>query len=304
VRHHRPGDSRPRYKQHRAVDDRCGVVTAVITTPGDVAEPTQTLPLLDQHTQNTGRNSTVLVADRQYGSSENYRQLQARGLITHIAPAQAEPASSKGIYPADAFVYDSGTNTYRCPAGQTLYPWHWNPSRQATEYHAKKGVCLRCPLREACTRSRTGRTLHRNDGHELIERAKQQGLSATARASRRRRQHLMEGSFAQAANQHGFKRSRWRRLWRQQIQDWLIAACQNLKLLVRTLESGPAAASLRFKTRSVRDGLYFLPLNRSACPDSCRAPSCYHACASRSIWATRPGFVTVSPATTLSQIQT
>ena len=43
----------------------------------------------------------------------------------------------------------------------------------------------------------------------------------------------MEGSFAQAANEHGFKRSRWRRLWRQQIQDWLIAAVQNIKILLR-----------------------------------------------------------------------
>ncbi len=33
------GDSRPRYKQHRAVDDKTGVITAVETTPGDVAEP-------------------------------------------------------------------------------------------------------------------------------------------------------------------------------------------------------------------------------------------------------------------------
>ena len=41
----------------------------------------------------------------------------------------------------------------------------------------------------------------------------------------------MEGSFAQAANLHHFKKARWRRLWRQQIQDWLIAACQNIKLL-------------------------------------------------------------------------
>jgi hypothetical protein len=28
----------------------------------------------------------------------------------------------------------------------------------------------------------------------------------------------MEQSFADAANNHHFKRSRWRRLWRQQIQ--------------------------------------------------------------------------------------
>ena len=43
----------------------------------------------------------------------------------------------------------------------------------------------------------------------------------------------MEGSFADAATHHGFKQARWRRLWRQWIQDLLIATVQNLRILVR-----------------------------------------------------------------------
>lgn len=35
---------------------------------------------------------------------------------------------------------------------------------------------------------------------------------------------LMEGSFADAANNHGLKRARWRGLIHQQTQDHLIAA--------------------------------------------------------------------------------
>ena len=35
-----------------------------------------------------------------------------------------------------------------------------------------------------------------------------------------------------AANNHGFKRSRWRGLRWQKVQDWLIACCQNLRILV------------------------------------------------------------------------
>jgi len=42
----------------------------------------------------------------------------------------------------------------------------------------------------------------------------------------------MEGSFADATNNHHFKRARWRRLWRQQIQDYLIAAIQNVRVLL------------------------------------------------------------------------
>ena len=43
----------------------------------------------------------------------------------------------------------------------------------------------------------------------------------------------MEGSFADAANNHWFKRARWRRLRRQQVQDYLIATAQNVRILLR-----------------------------------------------------------------------
>jgi len=57
----------------------------------------------------------------------------------------------------------------------------------------------------------------------------------------------MERSFADAANNHHFKRARWRRLWRQQIQDYLIAAIQNVRILLahqRPRQSAAAALSL------------------------------------------------------------
>jgi hypothetical protein len=87
--------------------------------------------------------------------------------------------------------------------------------------------------------------VQRYRGHELVMRARAQAHSREARRDYRRRRHLMEGSFAQSANAHGFKRARWRRLWRQRIQDWLIAACQNVKLLIRALRPSPPAASAR-----------------------------------------------------------
>jgi hypothetical protein len=43
----------------------------------------------------------------------------------------------------------------------------------------------------------------------------------------------MESSFADAANNHRFKRARWRGLWKQSIQDLLIPICQNLGKLAQ-----------------------------------------------------------------------
>ena len=76
-----------------------------------------------------------------------------------------------------------------------------------------------------------------------LEKARKIANSKAAKADLKRRQHLMERSFADAANRHGLKRSRWRGLWKQAIQDLLIATVQNLRKLLRHVsKTEPALA--------------------------------------------------------------
>ncbi len=235
---------RPRYQNHRVIDDAHGVITAVETTSGSIAENHRLLPLIDQHETNTGAKVRTAVADHKYGTAENFVACQQRDIRTHLGDMRAKQhhARSEGIYPDSAFVHDPATNTVRCPAGHAMKPRRLHPQKRTWEYHLPKAVCAACPLRAPCTRAQIyGRTIHRHEHQELLERARQQAHSAAARRDRRRRQPLAEGSFADAANHHGFKRARWRRLWRVQIQDWLIAAIQNIKLLLKNILR-PAAA--------------------------------------------------------------
>ena len=122
-----------------------------------------------------------------------------------------------------------------------MKPRRLHPQKRTWEYQLPKGVCAQCALRSECTRSRTGRTLHRHEEQLLLEQARAQANSPEARRDRQRRQIILEQSFADAANNHGFKRARWRRLWRQQIQDWLIAGIQNIRILLS--RSGRKAAT-------------------------------------------------------------
>ena len=114
-----------------------------------------------------------------------------------------------------------------------MRPRRVHPQKRTWEYHLSKQVCGACHLRSQCTRAVHGRTLQRHEHQELVDRARAQAQSRAGRADQRRRQFLSEQSFGDAANNHGFKRSRWRRLWRQQIQDWLIAGIQNIRILLR-----------------------------------------------------------------------
>ena len=230
------GQSRPRYHHHRAVDDAQGVITAVETTSGSIAENRRLMGVVAQHEANTGRAVETVVADSKYGTVENYVACQQQGIRTHMGDVLAKQTNNprrQGIFPDHAFEYQSATNTYRCPAGQTLVPRRLHPKRRTWEYHTARGVCATCALRAQCTRAAYGRTIKRHEHQELLDRARVQAHSPAADRDRRRRKHLAEGSFADAANNYHFKRSRWRRLWRQQIQDLLIATIQNVKILLK-----------------------------------------------------------------------
>jgi transposase len=241
------GQSRPRYHHHRVVDDAQGVITAVETTSGSIAENRRLMDLVEQHEANTGEAVQTVVADSKYGTVENFVACQQQGITTHMGDVLAKQTNSprrQGIFPDTAFLYDAATNTYRCPAGQKLVPRRLHSKRRTWEYHTARGVCDACALRAQCTRASYGRTIKRHEHQELLGRAREQAHSPAAYRDRRRRQHLAEGSFADAANNHHFKRSRWRRLWRQQIQDFLIATIQNVKILLKVRPLPPTANAM------------------------------------------------------------
>ena len=75
---------------------------------------------------------------------------------------------------------------------------------------------------------------HVADLRSKMRNPRSQGIySPAARSDRKRRQWFQERNFGEASVEHGFKRARWRGLWRQSIQAYLIAAIQNLRIIAR-----------------------------------------------------------------------
>lgn len=234
-----------RYKHHRAVDDLHGVVTAVETTPGDVVENHKLMALVEQHEENTGQEIEVVVADAQYGTNENFAACQKRDIRSHMKDFRStmcNDSAKRGIFKQADFNYDEETETYVCPAGERLTKTN-RVDRGFQIFRSDSRICQQCELRSGCMKSKKNvRVLKRHVDHDAIERARAESHSGWARRDRRRRKHLMEGSFADAANRHGFKRARWRRLHNQQIQDWLIASCQNIRIFLANQTRKPAIA--------------------------------------------------------------
>lgn len=226
--------SRARYKHHRAVDDVEGVITAVKTTAADVSEPHEVEALIEGHEESTQVSVKTVVGDRQYGTHENYRLCANRKIRCHLGDVKSSQGKSKrALFTREDFRYDAERDEYRCPGGEVLvrYRRKWVEAEGFAGYRIRNGVCPDCPLKARCTTSKYGRQLKVPLDLEVIEQGRREALSPAAYRDRRRRKHRMEGSFGDAARCHHFKRARWRGLEKQSIQDYLIAVCQNLRLL-------------------------------------------------------------------------
>jgi len=259
------------YQVHRAVDGRSEVITATETTPGDVNEAHELVPLLESHHVNTKIEADTVVADSKYGTVENFLACCDQGVEAHMPDLQESAAKrieKLNIFSEERFEYNRETDTYRCPAGNRLKPRSLHQSRQSRDYAAPKKICAACELREQCTRNKSGRTVKRHLRQEELDGMREASRSAKAKRDIKMRQHLMERSYARGA-WYGFDRARWRGLWRVEIQEYLISAVQNIQVLLKYgsyLKRSPSVMMEQIKeavTTEIRSFLDFKELMKS-----------------------------------------
>jgi len=239
VTRHSIGSSKLRYKTHRAVDPKHEVITATQITAGSVDDGDLLKEMIDIHENNTQTNVDTVVADSRYGKIDNFLACHDLGVNAHIPSLEKTQRGSgrqKGIFHKDAFSYDHESDTFTCPAGQILRKHHYHKKRKHYEYRASSEICAQCRLRAKCTRAKDGRTLKRHARQDDLDSMLKCANSRQAKRDLKTRQHLSERSFAQS-KRYGYKRTRWRRLWRVKIQDFLIAALQNIQILISNSKS-------------------------------------------------------------------
>ena len=245
------GKSKLQYQVHRAVDPKCEVINATEVTPGEVNEAHRLESLIDSHEKNTEQKVETAVADSKYGTIENYLVCQDRGIKAHfrsLEDTQKDTGTKKGIFPKEAFSYDVEKDIFICPAGQTLKRRNYYKKRKHYEYIASKKTCNKCKLRDQCTKAKSGRTLKRHVRQDDLDNMRKQANSAESKKDIKSRQHLMERSFARAIR-YGYKRARWRRLWRVEIQEYLTASIQNIMVFIDNVkEQDPAVGMVQGKS--------------------------------------------------------
>ena len=227
------GKSKLRYHVHRAVESKNEIITATKATPGNVDEAQVMSHLVDQHEERVGEETEIVVADSKYGTIENFLACHDRGIHAHVPDLGKTCKKRKKVktFGEEHFEYDSEIDVYVCPAGNTMKRSGSNRKRQYIYYGCSQKICAACELRVQCTKNKRGRIINRHFRQDELDKMRAASQTPKSKQDIKTRQHFMERSFARA-ERLGFKRARWRGLWKMEIQEYLTSTIQNIQILI------------------------------------------------------------------------
>ena len=243
------------YKVHRGIDEMYEIITSCHTTTGIINEAHVLRDHLRDFGEIFGRDPHIVVADSKYGTKDNFKDLVKRNIRPHLndlASSQKAGSSEKNKFCRDDFEYHQEGDYFLCPGGEKLNRRSFNPDRNWFQYKANKKVCNSCILKPACTKSKYGREVHRDLEEEYLEMGRAESKSDNGISDLKKRQHLMERSYANG-KRFGYKRARWRGLWRVSIQQYLVASVQNLLKIMKYADDPRFARSMPIFSDLKRD---------------------------------------------------
>jgi transposase len=174
----------PAYNVQTAVDAERGIIVAhEVTTE---ANDQRSLQPMAEAAKSALQSPEILnvVAHAGYSNGEQAEGCEPQGIVPHAPANRAINNQGDGtLFDRTLFVYDEKTDTFRCPANQTLHRKQLSRKDRCVMYATPLGVCDQCPLKKRCTtQSRRWITRHLHEG--ALQRMKARATPAIMRLRR------------------------------------------------------------------------------------------------------------------------
>jgi len=205
----------------------------------DASSETQMIaPMLDQSARVAGMRPEEVLLDAGYFDDEVIEATLARD-VSLLCPEGQWPARTRdeGLFHKSAFDYHPQTDTYHCPAGQTLILMSRSAATPRTREHRVYGAttCGDCHLRANCTKAAQGRRIKRYPEDEQREALRLVMQHPQARRIFSQRKAIVEPVFSSLRSQQGLNRFRRRGLQAVKREFALHVLAHNLSRAVALL---------------------------------------------------------------------
>ena len=164
----------PGYNVQTAVDTEHALIVAhKVTTNAN--DQRMLLPMAEAAKLAVGSPPSLnVIADGGYSNGEQSETCEAQGIVPYVPPKRTVNNHGGGkLFDRTEFVYDEKSDTFRCPAGQTLWRKHFSKKDRAVMYTPRRKVCGSCALKSRCTlgpRRHVSRNLHEHALQRMQQR--------------------------------------------------------------------------------------------------------------------------------------
>jgi len=138
------------YNAQIVVDGEHKLIAAFdLTNEGN--DQRQLHPMAVQGKQALDAEQVTVVADTGYSNGEHGQHCEDDGIIAIVPRAETVNTEGKQYFSRDRFIYDAGSDTWQCPAGETLTCREVSQTEQKKKYWTT--ACGGCALKPQCTRA-------------------------------------------------------------------------------------------------------------------------------------------------------
>ncbi|MBV9752327.1 MAG: IS1182 family transposase [Hyphomicrobiales bacterium] len=185
--------------------------------------------------------SLQVVADAGYYNSEDLKACEDEDIKAYVPLHEGNAKLEKqGRYTRKTFSYDATTDSYRCPAGQSLHPtkklWTNASGRVERRYLGSTASCGRCPLKMSCLSPKAKyRSIFRWEHEDVLDRHRQRMASEDAAELMRRRSAIVEHPFGTLKCRAGYQHFLVRGFDKVRGEWSLMALCYNFTRVLNIL---------------------------------------------------------------------
>jgi hypothetical protein len=189
-----------------------------------------------------GSEKRTAVTDRGYYKGEEILACEEAGITTYLPKPQTSGSQAKGLFRREDFRYLPETNTYRCPADETL-SWRYRSIEDGKTLDTYwSSACPRCALRSGCTTGKQRRI--RRWEHVAVLETVAERLDRDPEKMRLRRQ-TVEHPFGTFKSWMGYTHFLTKTLPRVGTEMSLRVLAYNLKRVMNILGSAALLAAMR-----------------------------------------------------------
>lgn len=174
-----------------------------------------------------------LLADKGYHTGSELAKCERKGIRPFVSPKQASEPNEEGFNKSD-FVYSKETDSYECPAGETLKTnGNYYKKTDRGQYKFKRystNACQGCPLKDRCTQRDQGRLLERPLHQEFVDRNNNRVRKYPW--FYKKRQEIIEHIFGTIKRQWGMDYTLVKGREKVETEYRISAICYNLTRLV------------------------------------------------------------------------